>query len=68
MKIDNDPSARPQIALRWPSGDSLRQSGLGTTFGGKILICIVFFCKGDATEYFRRRVAKATCTEHRACA
>ena len=29
---------------------------------------IVFFCKSDATEYFHRRVAKATCTKYRACA
>ena len=29
---------------------------------------IVFFCKGDATDRFRRRVAKATCTKYRACA
>ena len=32
---------RLQAALRRPLGDSLRQSGLGTTFGGK---CDEFIC------------------------
>ena len=28
----------------------------------------VFFCTSGATDLFRRRVAKATCTKYRACA
>ena len=60
-------SRRLSGALRKPSGDSLRQSGFGITFKGKSGQIMLFFCKSDATDHFRRRMAKATCTKYRAC-
>ena len=35
---------------------------------GNLMNSYVFFCKSDATDQKRRRVAKATCTKYRACA
>ena len=56
---------RLQTALRRPWEDSLRQSGLGTTFEEKCTAeTIVFFCKSGATDLFRRRVEKAKCTKY----
>ena len=41
---------------------------LGQSWKAFCVETIMFFCKGGATDLFRRRTAKVTCTKYRACA
>ena len=62
----------PQDTLRRPLGRSLRPSVTprpwNSVWKEKCAKTLVFFSKSAASDYFRRRVAKATCTKYRACA
>ena len=62
------PSGGPQEAVRSLSETICVSNAFGQswkTFCGET---IMFFCNSGASDLFRRRVAKATCTKYRACA